>query len=514
MTNNNRKYKHTTKKKQKRIMSVNNKKKNKTLRKHTHKSRKTKKSFHLKGGEQNTRMNNNDIEKMNYMDYMKHHFSTPKQAKLNKIDSNNDIYYYELHPKTKVITFGDVHGDLPLLVTYLTLSGVMKSSIKIPTPNKNGIRNIEEMQHYFNQVEWTGESTMVVQLGDQIDRSRDTENHSSYEDEGSTFEIVYLLLLLNQLAQKHNNNTKQKYVFSMLGNHELMNVMGDMSYVSKSERRVFNERLGQSTSSDSSTSNNLSTTESSANHKGISDKHGSSYWRRHAYKPGHLMANLMAFSYHTLLQIGPFLFVHGGITKDLLKTDNMNLSTINKTVKQYLYGELDKGKNSKNSKNIEAIIGNSGLLWDRTLSQESHKSMKNSDNLVGTKSISNRDSSKSSLKTTLKEYLRNVFDIYHKRNPNLPKITLICVGHTPQYFVKEHANLLFHDKYVEQLNHNRNTKKYELNESDVLRLDTASSRAFGQREAEYLRDPVIASMNTDGTNVMVNLVRKIFKHKE
>ena len=74
--------------------------------------------------------------------------------------------------------------------------------------------------------------------------------------------------------------------------------------------------------------------------------------------------------------------------------------------------------------------------------------------------------------------------------------------------------LLFHDKYVEQLNHNRNTKKYELNESDVLRLDTASSRAFGQREAEYLRDPVIASMNTDGTNVMVNLVRKIFKHKE
>ena len=33
------------------------------------------------------------------------------------------------------------------------------------------------------------------------------------------------------------------YVFSLLGNHEIMNVQGDMNYVSKAEKRVFTERL-------------------------------------------------------------------------------------------------------------------------------------------------------------------------------------------------------------------------------------------------------------------------------
>ena len=483
MTNN--KYNHTAKKKQKRLMTVKNKKKHKTLRQHIHtknktnKTNKTNKKFHLKGGQLSIQQSRNSgIYTTNYIEYIKSHFSTPEKAKQNKIDSNNDTYYYDLPRNGNIVTFADVHGDFPLLVKCLTLAGVMKSTHIIPIPDNNGIRNIEEMQNYFNKVEWIGGSTMVVQLGDQIDRSRDTETHSSYKDEGSTFEIVYLLLLLNRLAQT-KNNTKQKYVFSMLGNHELMNVQGDLRYVSKAEIKAFTKVLGKLDSGESSTG------KLSIDRNSISDKSDSTYWRRYAYKPGHIMSNLMATCYHTLLQIGPFLFVHGGITKDLLVREKMDLFNINNTVKKYLYDELDKNDNEI----METIIGNNGLVWDRTLSEIPHKSMTNTND--------------SELKIKTKNSLSELFDLYSKQNPKNPIITLMCVGHTPQK--NEQVNLLFQDR-EKQLNNRDNIKRYTVTNPDVLRLDTGSSRAFGKRIKGDLRDHAIARIKYDGQKILVEIV--------
>ena len=86
---------------------------------------------------------------------------------------------------------------------------------------------------------------IMVQIGDQIDESRDTDNHTSLDDEGSTFEIVYYLYKLNELGKRliKIRNVSSNYVFSLLGNHEIMNVQGDMNYVKKVEKRVFRERL-------------------------------------------------------------------------------------------------------------------------------------------------------------------------------------------------------------------------------------------------------------------------------
>ena len=105
---------------------------------------------------------------------------------------------------------------------------VEKTSKKcfVPLTVGGGIRSVEDMQNYFDNIEWTGGSNYVVQLGDQIDRSR-KGTHDSYQDEGSTFEIVYLLFKLNKLAQEANKSS-QNHVFSLLGNHEIMNVQGNM----------------------------------------------------------------------------------------------------------------------------------------------------------------------------------------------------------------------------------------------------------------------------------------------
>ena len=78
----------------------------------------------------------------------------------------------------------------------------MKQSVELPQiktyGEMKGMYDVSEMQKYFNGLKWTGDSN-VVQIGDQIDRTRDVMTHNAFEDEGSTFEIVYLLLKLNEL---------------------------------------------------------------------------------------------------------------------------------------------------------------------------------------------------------------------------------------------------------------------------------------------------------------------------
>ena len=114
--------------------------------------------------------------------------------------------YYELPKGVKIFTFADIHGDLSLLISLLKLSGVMNEGEnpdgtpnELPTPDSEGIRDLDKMTQYFKMIKWTGGKNKVVQIGDQTDRSRDPVSHSAYKDEGSIFEIMYMLLLLDDL---------------------------------------------------------------------------------------------------------------------------------------------------------------------------------------------------------------------------------------------------------------------------------------------------------------------------
>ena len=163
-------------------------------------------------------------------------------------DNDNVVKNFLEYKKTKqhifpehsrVIVIGDIHGDFEVAIRCLILSKCIEP-INIPM-NKN----VSTMDKFFKNLEWIGDNTYIVQLGDQIDRVRpqvwdnnEVTRNSAYKDEGSTLEIFYLFYHLDNLARKNKGR-----VFSIIGNHEIMNIEGDFRYVSLEEFSSFKNHL-------------------------------------------------------------------------------------------------------------------------------------------------------------------------------------------------------------------------------------------------------------------------------
>src|ERR1700730_4540889 len=94
--------------------------------------------------------------------------------------------------KTKyVVAIGDVHGDFDDFVTILQRAGLI------------------DAQHH-----WTGGQTTLVQVGDLLDRGPKPR------------EVMDLVISLEKEAPNSGGR-----VVALLGNHEMMNIMGDLRYV-------------------------------------------------------------------------------------------------------------------------------------------------------------------------------------------------------------------------------------------------------------------------------------------
>jgi len=90
-----------------------------------------------------------------------------------------------------VVAIGDVHGDFDNFVTILQKAGL-----------------IDEQHH------WTGNKTTFVQVGDLLDRGPKPRD------------VMDLMMSLEKEAPKAGGR-----VVGLLGNHEMMNIMGDLRYV-------------------------------------------------------------------------------------------------------------------------------------------------------------------------------------------------------------------------------------------------------------------------------------------
>src|SRR5438309_7026719 len=90
-----------------------------------------------------------------------------------------------------VVAIADDHGDFDDFVTILQKAGL-----------------IDEQHH------WTGNKTTFVQVGDLLDRGPKPR------------EVMDLVMALEKEAPKAGGR-----VVSLLGNHEMMNIMGDLRYV-------------------------------------------------------------------------------------------------------------------------------------------------------------------------------------------------------------------------------------------------------------------------------------------
>lgn len=119
--------------------------------------------------------------------------TSPVHAKAKKVDD------YHWTGVERVVAISDLHGDYERYIDVMESAGLI---------NKRG--------------KWSGGETHLVQTGDITDRGADSRK------------IIDHLVKLAKQAKK-----KDGYVHLLIGNHEAMNVIGDLRYVSAGEFQAF-----------------------------------------------------------------------------------------------------------------------------------------------------------------------------------------------------------------------------------------------------------------------------------
>ena len=222
--------------------------------------------------------------------------------------------YPSVLPKVdRIIVIGDLHGDWEMTIKSLKIGKVIDDNLN-----------------------WIGGET-VVQVGDQIDRCRFTGISCSLpeatkNDEASDFKILKYFTELHNQAQK-----KGGAVYSIIGNHELMNVKGDMRYVSYENIKDFdNYKM--------------------PNGKIIKDGMKARKW---AFSPGNPIANFLGCTRQLSLIIGSNLFVHAGVLPKI--ADKYGIQDMNQIMSLFLWDKI------KNNIDTDDLLDSNDYspLWNR-----------------------------------------------------------------------------------------------------------------------------------------------------
>lgn len=171
----------------------------------------------------------------------------------------------------RIVVLGDIHGDWQALYRSLLVARLI------------------DIHH-----RWVGEQAHLVQIGDMVDRGGRSTNHG---DEKSEQKIIQFLVNLKNQAQKKGGD-----VHIMIGNHELMNVMGDFRYVSP---------------------------------MGMNDFNG---LREESFKPGGVTSTLLACNASSIVKIGKWVFAHAGIVPEI--SGKFSIEQINTTIRDFLLGNI------------------------------------------------------------------------------------------------------------------------------------------------------------------------------
>lgn len=203
----------------------------------------------------------------------------------------------------RIVAMGDIHGDYHQFVTLLHSAGLID-------PEQN----------------WSGGKTHLVQTGDVLDRGP----HSR--------KVMDLLMKLENQARKVGG-----YVHALIGNHEAMNVYGDLRYVSLAEYAAFRNK-------------------NSDHQDPVQSTHPPGYHKhRHNLGPEGEYGKWIR-SHNAVIKINDTLFLHGGISP---KYSKCSIREINQTVRQELrdFRKLRGGM----------TIDSAGPLWYRGLAQGSEE---------------------------------------------------------------------------------------------------------------------------------------------
>ncbi len=349
----------------------------------------------------------------------------------NNCNEYDDIDNEELHKKfcpgysyvptvipkvRRIVALGDIHGDYKLCIELLKIARVINDD--------------------DNHLKWIGGDTIVVQVGDQIDRCRPYNGNTcnmketTIDDEHSDLDILKLFTKLDKMAQKNKPPGK---VISLLGNHELLNVQGSLNYVSYKGLTKFVYKDSKNPT--------------------IIYKSGEEA-RRQSFRCGNKYSKFLACTRLGAVIIGSNLFVHAGLIdrfiEELKIKNSIDLDDINSKIKKWLLGLI--GQNCVK----DIIAGNSySMFWNRILGS-----------LPPDVDIKDGRCSK---------HISEVLEIF--------KINSMVIGHTPQSF-----------KFNKQINATCMKKGPIEDEKSgaVWRIDNGSSKAFNIFDEDYMKNGIVS----------------------
>jgi hypothetical protein len=190
-------------------------------------------------------------------------------------------------PEGRIVAIGDVHGDLTDFDSILRQMGLINSKSS-----------------------WIGGDTVLVQVGDVVDRGPKSR------------ECLDLVMALERQARRQKGK-----VIALLGNHEVMAMMGDLRYVSPEDYRGFvteqSEKAREEAyqdyldfASNRSPARDAAPAEQMPREKWMLEYPLGFFERRDAFGPQGVYGRWLR-EHDAVAQIGDVLYVHGGLNPDI-----------------------------------------------------------------------------------------------------------------------------------------------------------------------------------------------------
>jgi len=224
-----------------------------------------------------------------------------------KNSNDQDIFKGPVKTPGRLFAIGDIHGDIVGAIRLLEMMGLVKRG------------------------KWVGGNATCVVVGDLMDRGKYTKKL-----------LAWMMNLQGQAKEAGGR------LVVLMGNHELMNIIGDYTYVSKEDIDSFGGKENR---------------EVALSHKTVVGE-----WLR---------------TLPVVANINGYCFVHAGITHDVAKlVKDKNVSVLNDIF------HADPEKVDINEYMVSmSLKENEGILWDRTMIEYDDESYAKLVHQLGVKGI-------------------------------------------------------------------------------------------------------------------------------